>query len=112
MDATAMGLIFWLVQMSSISSGVVLQKPLLQKYPPVVLVVATYMVAFVPCSIIAVAQVGMDVNAWMLGGDPLMLFCLCYVCLLTTTFNYIALAWGNKHTSPTTVTGYFPLQPM
>ena len=35
---------------------------------------------------------------------------IAYAILLTSAFNYGAQAWANRHSSPTTVTAFFPLQ--
>lgn len=94
------------------SGGVVLQKPLLRKYPPVFLVWSAYVVATVFCAIYAVTQVGVDPLSWTFYNNSRLLLCLCYGWCLTTTFNYIALAWGNKYTAPTTVTAYATLIPI
>lgn len=112
--AMVTGLAYVFACMLGVSAGVVLQKPLLKKgYPPVLLVCMTYMAASIPCAIGAVLRVGFDSGAWSLrGGDSTIIVCILYGIFLTTALNYSVLAWGNKQTSPTTVTGYITLQPV
>ena len=41
---------------------------------------------------------------------PLSLVALAYAVLMTSAFNYALQAFANKHSSPTLVTAFFPMQ--
>jgi len=49
---------------------------------------------------------------WLLGGHTQSLLALCYAIVLTSAFNYGALAWAIKETTPSMVTSFFTMQPM
>jgi len=108
----AIGYTVLMMHLVAISASVVLQKPLLHKYPPVFLCCASYTISTLILAVLGIWQVGLDINAWSLGGNPMLLGVLAYLVVLTTGFNYTALAWGNKMTSPTVLTTYSTLVPV
>lgn len=108
----AIGWVVLLLNLVSISGAAVLQKPLLNKYPPMFLCCASYLVSSFFLFVVSIVKVGFDADAWILRGDPFLLGVLVYMCVLTTAFNYAVLAWGNKQTSPTVVTTYATLVPV
>ena len=89
-----------------------LQKHLLSHadYPPLSVAAMGYLIGAIAVGlVIPVCSVRED--AWsFLWTSPTAGFALAYAILMTSAFNYGLQAFANKHSSPTLVTAFFPLQ--
>jgi len=86
---------------------VLMRHLLLAKWPPLSLVASSYTVGAMVLSLWAPF---MDHGSWHF--DLGTRCVLAYSVLLTTIFNYIAMASVNQSLGPTVVTAFFPLQPV
>lgn len=78
-------------------------------YPPLAVAAMGYVVG--ACAIgLTLPVCKLEPEHWAFVADPLVLGALAYAVLMTSAFNYGAQAYANKHSSPTLVTAFFPLQ--
>ena len=52
----------------------------------------------------------LDREYWAFLADRAVMAALAYAIVMTSAFNYALSAYANKHSSPTLVTAFFPLQ--
>eukprot|EP00931_Biecheleriopsis_adriatica_P061470 TRINITY_DN36961_c0_g1_i1.p1 TRINITY_DN36961_c0_g1~~TRINITY_DN36961_c0_g1_i1.p1 ORF type:complete len:340 (-),score=64.51 TRINITY_DN36961_c0_g1_i1:66-1085(-) len=83
----------------------------LKQYAPTFVTAMSFLVAGTILCIPAIYSARTDSQAWLLGCRGDVLGALAYAVCLTTALNYSLLAWANKHTSATLVTGFQTLQP-
>jgi len=98
------------IQVTSGASYQVLQKHVLSSaanYPP--LIVATYgYVAGTLMVMLVLPVCRLELHYWTV--SIATTWKLAYAVFLTSAFNYALCAYANKHSSPTLVTSFFPLQ--
>lgn len=90
----------------------VLQKPLLQVYPPIFVAAVAFLVAGCLFLLAGIHVIGSDLAIWSFGGDRFCWSILGYAALLNTAVSYTVNAWANKETTPSTVTGFMSIQPI
>ena len=78
-------------------------------YPPLAVAAIGYVVG--ACSIALVLPIcSLGRSSWTFLADPMALGALAYAVFMTSAFNYALQAYANKHSSPTLVTAFFPMQ--
>lgn len=85
------------------------------EYPPTFVAGMSFLVATGYIFVAAVIESSFypaNSYVWLLGGHTQSLLALCYAIVLTSAFNYGALAWAIKETTPSMVTSFFTMQPM
>ena len=91
-----------------------LQKHLLSsaktEYPPLSVAGVGYLVGAVAIGLV-LPVCHADAASWSwLWRSPTSAYALAYAIFMTSAFNYALQAYANKHSSPTLVTAFFPLQ--
>ena len=96
------GALYQLVQKHLLSSAE-------HTYPPLAVAAIGYVVG--ACSIALVLPIcSLGRSSWTFLADPMALGALAYAVFMTSAFNYALQAYANKHSSPTLVTAFFPMQ--
>ena len=78
-------------------------------YPPLAVAAFGYVVGAMAIGLM-LPVCKLDPEAWTFLGDSTNLIALTYAILMTSAFNYALSAFANKHSSPTLVTAFFPMQ--
>lgn len=111
-SSLALGNMLLIVQCVSGALYQLLQKHLLSSadYPPLSVAGVGYLVGGVAVGLVLpVSNLGPDSWSWLVH-SPKACGTLAYAIFMTSGFNYAAQAFANKHSSPSIVTAFFPLQ--
>jgi len=108
------GFTFLCINIFGAASYTVMQKHtgVLKSYSPIFVAGMAFLVAAYILWLPAVYSSGLSRSSWSMGDDKIAFGALCYAVILTTAFNYSALAWANKISSPSSVLGFQTLQPV
>lgn len=110
--SNTIGLLYMMMNLTSIGLYLTHSKDVLKTYEPVFVTSMTYSFAALFILAATLLKVGFNSNAWLLGGSTKAWYGLVYAVALTTALNYSILSWANKQSSPVITSCSASLQPL
>jgi drug/metabolite transporter (DMT)-like permease len=108
-----LGVTCTILQVFCVGGLTVVNKPLLTKYPPVVITGAYFSVTALLALLVCLIRIDtFPPSAFNFSGHTFPWIGVAYVSIFTTFYAFVALSWGGRFLPPSTTTAYFTFQPL
>jgi len=109
LDNRTIGMLLLVANTLLMSTYYILQKPLLEKYPPITVTGWAYIVASFSMGLTSLMYVHEE-SVYIIPVE--VIWPLCYAIFVQTIFGYCCVSWANKHAPASLVAVYNSLQPL